>query len=112
MTIFLTGCLTVDRAQTLLRLIMILPKQERTTKSQNKKKNNKKPKKRRIKRNSGNITNQRTAATASKEKLHEWHLTCQTGDGAESWMGTGYRVQRAGAGDGTETEWKLLQLQF
>lgn len=21
-------------------------------------------------------------ATASKEKLHEWHLTCQTGDGA------------------------------
>lgn len=68
---------------------MIVPKQERTTKSQ---KNSKKSKKkRRIKRNSGNITNQRTAATASKEKLHEWHLTCQTGDVAESWMGTGCR---------------------
>lgn len=48
------------------------------------------------------------AATASKEKLHEWHLTCQTGDGA----GCRAPLVVVVAGDGTETEWKLLQLQF
>lgn len=92
---------------------MILPKQERTTKSKKKiKKTVKSQKNRRIKRNSGNITNQRTAATASKEKLHEWHLTCQTAMELRAGWVQGYRVQGFGAGDGTETEWKLLQLQF